>query len=315
MFFLQRSTSIGKLNRNVSLPSQASHSFPTASQPLAGFACDASKNAPIETVDLTESAPDPPNEETTARHTSQGAKRKSTSNNDEQDVEGMPITENADQVRRKFLRLIENGGMKVGEFCQKIDVGNNSYNRFMHYHGLTKGMQSDVFMNASAYFKKRDIAGLKLPTAASKKAKTASEKTASSKKNGDDDSAKDSPKKTAKSKASEPAEFLKVHLDGEETDSVPVCDTCADVRRKICPHLRDHSVSQAQFCRDLHSQLNGPEKGSKIQCTQLARFRAKSEVITRSSRPATSFSRRNVLQRVSRNQRNDTRWRGSDRAA
>lgn len=86
----------------------------------------------------------------------------------------MPITENADQGRRKFVMLIENGGMKVGEFCQKIDVGNNSYNRFMHYYGPAKGMQSDVFMNASAYFKKTEIAGLKLPTAASKKAKTAS---------------------------------------------------------------------------------------------------------------------------------------------
>jgi hypothetical protein len=120
---------------------------------------------------------------------------------------------------------------------------------------------------------------LKLPTAASKKAKTAAGKTASSKKDGDDpnDDPKDTPKKTAKGQGgSDPNDFLQVHLDGEEDDKVPVYDTCADVRRKISAHLRDPGVTQAQFCRDLHSQLHGPEKGAKIQSTQLAHFRAMS---------------------------------------
>jgi hypothetical protein len=243
-------------------------------------------SALTETIDLTGNAPNPPSEDTTARRTSQGTKRKSTSNDDEEavdlsdiDVEGMPITDNADQIRRKITRLIENGGMKVGEFCRKIHVSSTGYNRFVKQHGPSKGMQSDVFMNASAYFKKREIAGLKLPTAASKKAKTADGKTASSKKDdgapGDDpgkDDAKDTPKK---GKASDPSDFLQVHLDGEEDDSVPVYDTCADVRRKISAYLRDPGVTQAQFCRDLHSQLHGPEKGAKIQSSQLARFRAK----------------------------------------
>lgn len=192
----------------------------------------------------------------------------------------MPITENADQVRRKIARLIENDGMKVTEFCQKINVSSNAYYRFVQQHGPTKGLQSDVFMNASAYFKKREIAAVKLPTAASKKAKTAASKTTSSKKDDgtppDDGDAKDTPKKTAKGKASDPSDFLQLHLDGEEDDKVPVYDTCADVRRKISAHLRDPGVTQAQFCRDLHSQLHGPEKGAKIQSTQLACFRAMS---------------------------------------
>lgn len=159
--------------------------------------------------------------------------------------------------------------MKVGEFCDKISVSNNAYNRFVHQHGPTKGLQSDVFMNASAYFKKREIAGLKLPTAASKKAKTAASKTDSRKKSGagvgGDDPADDpaSNKKTPKGKGgSDPSDFLQVHLDGEEDDKVPIYDTCADVRRKIPAHLRDPGVTQAQFCRDLHSQLHGPEKGA-----------------------------------------------------
>ena len=163
--------------------------------------------------------------------------------------------------------------MKVGEFCSKIDVSNNAYNRFVHQHGPSKGLQSDVFMNACAYFKKREIAGLKLPTAASKKAKSTPSKKSGA---GADDTANDTAKKTTKGKAGDPADFLQVHLDGEEDDSVPVYDTCADVRRKISAHLRDPGVTQAQFCRELHSQLHGPEKGSKIQSGQLARFRAMS---------------------------------------
>jgi hypothetical protein len=69
---------------------------------------------------------------------------RSTSSSSTFDVEGMPITENADQIRRRITRLIENGGMKVGEFCQKISVSNNAYNRFTQQHGPTKGLQSDV---------------------------------------------------------------------------------------------------------------------------------------------------------------------------
>lgn len=34
--------------------------------------------------------------------------------------EDMPIDQNCDQVRRKIHRLIDNGGMKIGEFCNRI---------------------------------------------------------------------------------------------------------------------------------------------------------------------------------------------------
>ena len=44
-------------------------------------------SAPAETIDLTGSAPVPPTEDTTARRTSQGTKRKSTSNIEEEDVD------------------------------------------------------------------------------------------------------------------------------------------------------------------------------------------------------------------------------------
>jgi len=118
--FIMSSSTANFIAIAMSIPSQAAHSFPIASQPLAGFACSPNMSAPTDTIDLTGSAPNPPNEDTTSRRTSQGTKRKSTSNNDEEDVnlsdidvDGMPITENADQVRRKIARLIENDGMNV----------------------------------------------------------------------------------------------------------------------------------------------------------------------------------------------------------
>ena len=180
---------------------------------------------------------------TTHTAASTGSKRKSTDSAedvdlDEIDCEGMPITENADQVRRKIRRFIDNGGMKVGEFCNAIGNSNNSYNRFMKQSGPTKGLESEVYQNAWEFFKKREIAGLKMPT--KKKAKTA-----------------DAGSGAAPSKAKKDAglDISSIQLDGEEADDVPVQDSCNEIRRKINAHLKKPGVTQAQFCRDLYSQL------------------------------------------------------------
>ena len=63
----------------------------------------------------------------------------------------MPLTENPDQIRRKIHCLIENGGMKVGEFCDTIQVSNNAYRRFVSQSERTKGMQGDIYMAATAH--------------------------------------------------------------------------------------------------------------------------------------------------------------------
>lgn len=179
----------------------------------------------------------------------------------------MPMTDNPDQVRRKIHRLIENGGMKVGEFCDTIGVSNNAYRRFVSQSGATKGAQSDVYMAAAAYFMKREIAGLKLPTANSKKAKNNSGASASAgaSNGGGGGGSPDGP-----------GDFRQIELPGEAIDSVPVYDTCADVRRKISAYLREPGNTQAQFCRDLYAQLHGPDKGASVQTSQLQRFRGKS---------------------------------------
>lgn len=242
-----------------------------------GFANARNQND-INTIDLTGPSTNQPLEAPTATQPKTGTKRKSTSNDDgheddvnvsDIDVSGEPMTENPDQIRRKINRLIENGGMGVGEFCNTIKVSDNAYRRFVSQSGKTKGVQSDVYVAAAIYFRQREIAGLKLPTASSKKAKTTSQASAGAKassgaSNGGGGGGGGAP---------DGGDWRQIELPGEATDSVPVYDTCADVRRKISAHLREPKITQAQFCRDLYAQLHGPEKGASIQTSQLQRFR------------------------------------------
>lgn len=148
--------------------------------------------------------------------------------------------------------------MKVGVFCNTIGVSNVAYNRFLKQSSPTKGSQSDVFSGAWDYFTKREFAGIKLPiksssaASAAKKAKTAA---------GDED-------------GSAKVDITGIHLPDEEFDEVPIYDTCDNVRKKIDFHLRRPSVTQAQFCRDLHAQLH---TGVGVQSKQLSDFRGKKD--------------------------------------
>ncbi len=77
------------------------------------------------------------------------------------------------QVRSKIRAFINSGEMKVGEFQDKLGVSGNSYRNFLGQNGNTKGMESDTYYAASEFFKKRELAGVKMPR---KKAKTAEAK-------------------------------------------------------------------------------------------------------------------------------------------
>jgi hypothetical protein len=94
--------------------------------------------------------------------------------------------------------LIDNGEMKVGEFQKAINVTSNAYSRFMTQHGQFKGVESSVYLAAWAFFKKREMRGIK--TTANKKAKK-----------NEGESAKDSVPSVDD-----------VELDGEKEDEVPV---------------------------------------------------------------------------------------------
>ena len=278
------------------LPSQAAHTLPlpTVRSPLGETATRGNARSPttsntryqndISPVDLTSSPTEQHHDEYPVPQPRTGTKRKSTSNDngDENDVNlsdidvgGMPMTENPDQIRRKIHRLIENGGMQVGEFCYAIQVSSNAYRRFVSQSGKTKGLQSDVYVAAAAYFMKREIAGLKLPTARSKKAKTDSGAQASTGANASA-GASNAGGGGGGGSPGGPGDFRQIELPGEATDSVPVYDTCADVRRKISAYLREPGNTQAQFCRDLYAQLHRPDRGVSVQSAQLQRFRGKS---------------------------------------
>jgi hypothetical protein len=105
--------------------------------------------------------------------------------------------------RRKIRTLIDNGEMKVGEFQKEINVTSKAYSMFMSQHGAHKGMGSSVYLAAWAFFKKRELKGIK--TTPNKKAKK-------------DDAA-------SGGKDSVPS-VDDVELEGEEDDEVPVYGKC-----------------------------------------------------------------------------------------
>jgi hypothetical protein len=115
-----------------------------------------------------------------------------------------------------------------------------------------KGSGSHTYGGAWEFFKKRELAGVKIPT---KKAK---------------------PTETAPSSSSTQApaaDPFSIELDGMYTDSVEVYDSCDEIRRKITVHLLKPGVTKAQFCRDLKAMLYSPSAPARIQSNQLDQFR------------------------------------------
>lgn len=171
-------------------------------------------------------------------------------NDSDDDLDGAVIDKNCDQIRRKIRALIDSKEMKIGEFCDAIGVSNNSYNTFLRQSGPSKGMGSATFHNAWAFFKKREMKGIPDPKNNKKR------------------------KISGGSVAKAPqADISDVHLEGEETDSVEIYDTCDEVRRKINAYLKKDGVTQAQFLRGLAAQFRS--KNQRIQSSQLAAFRNK----------------------------------------
>ena len=104
--------------------------------------------------------------------TAAGAKRKATDIDRESshssDSDGIEIPsdtklDSCNVVRGKINRFIESGEMKIGEFCDTLGVSGNGYRRFMAMNGKDKGSQSDTYIAAWKFFKRREIAGIKTP--------------------------------------------------------------------------------------------------------------------------------------------------------
>ncbi|KAI1341149.1 hypothetical protein F5Y15DRAFT_377060 [Xylariaceae sp. FL0016] len=130
------------------------------------------------------------------------------------------ISDTPQQVRRKIRAFIDNGNMKVGEFQRAIGVSPTAYTHFMQCTRSRDGQGSGVYPAAAAFFTKRQLQGLEeVPKQKNKK-----QKTDSGKKDG--------------AKAKDLVDVEGVELDGEETQKVPVWETCDEVRKKIRALLR-----------------------------------------------------------------------------
>jgi hypothetical protein len=147
------------------------------------------------------------------------------------DLDGVPMDMNANQVRSKIRAYLNSGEMKVGEFQTAIGVNSKGYGEFMGQTGPHKGTGSNTYYNAFEFFKKRELAGVKMPR---KKQKTEEGKSTSSNKDDKDK-----------------YDVSEIHLDGEDHERVPIFDTCDDIRKKINAHLRTASTTNAGFVRKI----------------------------------------------------------------
>ncbi|CCC08627.1 unnamed protein product [Sordaria macrospora k-hell] len=203
----------------------------------------------------TPSQPAPNSRKRKAPATPPAPQRLPTSDELEDIVIDAPMRENCDQVRRKINRALDAGIITKTGLAGEIGVSVKSLNGFLREHGAFKGQGYSSYPAAWEYFKKLDAVGYKIPnkTAAAKKQKT--------------DSADGAEADIGKVDVSD------IHLEGEETDEVPVYDTCDEIRRKIDAYLRRPGVTQAQFCRDIHAQHQSAKRPANIHTSQLARFR------------------------------------------
>lgn len=205
-----------------------------------------------------------------------GNKRKSTDGPDAQepvdlsqyDIPDGSVMDSCNIVRGKIRRFLESGEMKVGQFCDTIGVSGNAYRRFMSQNGKEAGAYTDTYQAAWEFFKKREMAGLKMPT--KKKQKTTDGAAAA--KNPTPDLSQVIIDGELLSLERLACNGLIMSI-GEKDDKVQVYETCDEVRKKINAYLRKPGVTQAQFCRDLVSSYQGQDKPSTLQSRSLTTFR------------------------------------------
>ncbi|TVY84794.1 hypothetical protein LSUE1_G001029 [Lachnellula suecica] len=148
-----------------------------------------------------------------------------------------------DRVRTKIRNFINSGEMKVGEFQKEIGANSKSYSSFMGQTGPYKGSGSCVYSNAFAFFKLRELSGIKAPK-----------------------------KKVKKEDEVKQNDVSAIQLEGEAENAVEAYDTCDEVRKKIRAYLATPSVTQAGFLREI-AKTYGDDR--KIQSKVLNDFLGK----------------------------------------
>lgn len=148
------------------------------------------------------------------------------------------------KLRRKIRDFIEGGNMKVGEFQQAINITPTSYQRFMRMTGSHQGCETVMYPRASKFFRKRELQGLKAAP----------------------------PKKPKKNEQKKILDVSDATLSGEDSEAVPVYDTCDEIRRKIRVFLNKPEVSKQAFCRAISEYVS---ETHRVQSRQLNTFLGK----------------------------------------
>lgn len=160
--------------------------------------------------------------------------------------------------------------MEVTTFQRAINAPSGTYGRFMKLRGAQSGGNYRVFEGATRFFHAREAAGLGSSThiedseSVPEKPKPFSAEPAPVTASHEDDIGSGSAAQN---------EDLDITLDDLSIDTIPVFDSCDEIRRKITNHLRLPHVTQAQFLRDIAAQFTTQDV--KIQGKQLSDFRSK----------------------------------------
>lgn len=157
-------------------------------------------------------------------------------------------------VRRKIRAWIDSGAMKVGQFQDAIGVSSKAYGSFMNRTGTWDGQGCDTYYKACAFFKKRELQGLPLKATKPKKPKTAE----------------------STQKAADLFDVGDVTLPKEQSNSVPIFDTCDEVRKKIRAFLAKDGVTQAALVREISKTFTDDRK---VSAANLRYFMGRSGVI------------------------------------
>ena len=147
-----------------------------------------------------------------------------------------------DEVRLLIRKVLNRGIVSKGKFSKDIKCSGAAVEVFLSESGPDEGQDSDVFKNALAWFNEKQIIEL---TISHRQTRWVAPR------------------------------LEEIHIDGEETNSVAVLDSCDEIRSKITSYLNQTgSPTRNQFCRALRAQLRTTKLG-RIDISHIDRFRAK----------------------------------------
>lgn len=146
------------------------------------------------------------------------------------------------EIKTLMKNLGRKGTITRTKFSKALDCTGDAVIIFLGPGGASESQDGDTFESASASFSQHQVVEIKIPPAHSKWV---------------------------------PPALAGIHLEGEEKGSVPVFDSCDEIRAKIESYLgKPNAPNKHRFCAALHAQLKVTvSKG--IDNSQLKVFMAK----------------------------------------